>query len=554
MAVEADFSQGIFRDVPRTSIPPGGVYDALDFLLHEPGKAFKRGGWAYASDALNSEDYCAAVAYANFLTGPQLVAISGNDTLAAGSVFKVASNGDVTDMGGTIPYSVEKPKMFLGGAQAILVITGLGSTVPIYYDGTNTPQTFPGSPTDITTGAPAVADYTITITGTPTGGSFKLDLTAAQDPPAGGGTGLDQPAGFRTGTLDFDSTALEVKTAIDAALAPLLVTCSTTGGALPGTAVVVTMPVGVSLKLTDPGVSTWGLTGGTDPTIAVTNTTSTSSTTDNVSVPKGRFCWTFNERLVLANSVDNQNRIWYSPLLDVTNTGWDLANAWLDLDENISGGTSMSGQQIVFSANGFWRILGTTPPPGSDFEIQRIADVGCTDARSILVYQGQCIFANPRGVYVTTGVAPVSLMAGKVESFWRGLFEGYTPSADSNKEWAITTGLHAGRFLFVTVLDDSGDLVEALMCDLPRRAWTRLSNIPARGYSSSSGIQEELYFASRAGPRVVSLSGVFEPVLANAADADGTDVEPLLETRPLAAGIGLKAFGDAELQYDMRAT
>ena len=49
---ESNFSKGIIRDTPRTLIPNGGVYDASDFLLHQPGVAIKRGGTSYAGPAL----------------------------------------------------------------------------------------------------------------------------------------------------------------------------------------------------------------------------------------------------------------------------------------------------------------------------------------------------------------------------------------------------------------------------------------------------------------------------------------------------------------------
>lgn len=550
--LEADFSQGMFRDIDRTSIPPGGCYNAIDLLLHRPGKAFKRGGTTYASDALGSDTYAMTVAYANFLAGAQLVAVGSTGISSTGALYKIAANGGVTNMGGTIPYMVDRPRFFLGGAQSILVFPGLGSTYPIYYDGANVPQTFPGGATDVTTGVQVASQYTLTISGTPTGGNFKLDLTVQSDPVAGGGTGLPGTYGFRTGNIAYNASAANVKTAIDAALAPLGLTSSTGGGSLPGTPVTIDLPLGVSVSYVPAAVSGVSLTGGTNPNGKITNTTTTSSAIDTISVPKGRFCWTFNNRLVLANSVDNQNRVWYSPLVDVTHSGWDLATAWLDMDENVSGGTYLSGQQIVFSANGFWRIIGTTPPPGSDFEVERIADIGCTDARSILVYEGQCIFANPRGVWVTTGVAPVNLMNDRIASYWRGILDGYTPSADNNAEWCITTGLYAGRFLFVSVLNADGTFVDGFICDMTNRAWSRQTNFRFRNYAMATGIDEELYAASRATNRVVALSGVYAPASGNKNDADGTAVTWTLETRALGEGIGVKAFGDSELLYDVR--
>lgn len=49
---EADFSAGIVRDISRASIPDGGLYDAADYMLEQPGRAYKRGGWVRHSAAL----------------------------------------------------------------------------------------------------------------------------------------------------------------------------------------------------------------------------------------------------------------------------------------------------------------------------------------------------------------------------------------------------------------------------------------------------------------------------------------------------------------------
>lgn len=50
--LEADFSRGLIRDLPRSSIPPGGFYDATDFIFDQAGKAYKRGGVAYQGGAM----------------------------------------------------------------------------------------------------------------------------------------------------------------------------------------------------------------------------------------------------------------------------------------------------------------------------------------------------------------------------------------------------------------------------------------------------------------------------------------------------------------------
>src|SRR5215831_9101308 len=50
---EGDFSLGMVRDMPRTSIPQGGVYRARDFFVNRPGMVVKRGGTGFASQAVS---------------------------------------------------------------------------------------------------------------------------------------------------------------------------------------------------------------------------------------------------------------------------------------------------------------------------------------------------------------------------------------------------------------------------------------------------------------------------------------------------------------------
>lgn len=92
---------------------------------------------------------------------------------------------------------------------------------------------------------------TVTITGTPTGGTFKLRFSANDIP---------------TATINHNASAANVKTALVAIDdAYVAADFATSGGALPGTAVVVTYPA----ALGDLEVDTNSLTGGTDPEVTV---------------------------------------------------------------------------------------------------------------------------------------------------------------------------------------------------------------------------------------------------------------------------------------------
>lgn len=98
---------------------------------------------------------------------------------------------------------------------------------------------------------------TFEITGTPTGGTFSLTFR-----------------GQTTASIAYNASAATVKTRL-AALSTIGGTANltTSGGALPGTAVLVTFQGDLAGQDVDLITATSGLTGGTDPAITVTETT-----------------------------------------------------------------------------------------------------------------------------------------------------------------------------------------------------------------------------------------------------------------------------------------
>lgn len=402
--VEADFSKGMIRDAPRSSIPVGGVYDSADFLLHQPGVAIKRGGTTYAGPASAAGTYMKAVAYAEFPAGPQLIGID-----SANNINKITT-GTTTDLVGTDPAGVvDRPKLRVGGGKNLLIIPQAdGTSAPIKYNGSAAPSLVGGSP------------------------------------------------------------------------AP------------------------------------------------------------------GKFLAIYKTRLVLGNRSGNENRLHFSPTPDVEST-WDTANSWIDCDYPITGIAALQNALLIFSLGHTERIIGSTPPPGSDMDRSLIGDIGCSDARSIVVQESNVLFANARGVYLTNGAGFASLTTeGSIESYWQSLLVGYDPAT-----WSIAAGVLRG-FYVVSILDNNGALKATLMCNVPRRAWWRVTNLRAMMFAAAIGASEELYFADRATPRVTSISSMFSPAAGNKNDADGTAVAPLLETRMLGHGPGLKHYGFGRLSYDMR--
>lgn len=260
--------------------------------------------------------------------------------------------------------------------------------------------------------------------------------------------------------------------------------------------------------------------------------------------PAGKVCEIYKSRLVLGGSSSNPNRLYFSPTPDITTT-WDTTDSWIDCDHAITGIAAIRNALLIFSQGHVERIIGSTPPPGSDMDRSPLGDVGTTDARTIVVQEGNCLFANPRGVYLTNGAGFASLTTeGQIESYWGSLFTGYDPST-----WVISAGIYKSFYL-ITIFD--GTNYTTLMCNVPRRAWWRLSNVKAKMFAQAVGTADELYYADGGAARVTKMSGIFSPTSSNKNDADGTAVTPSATFAAHANGLSLKAFGGGHLTYDMR--
>lgn len=114
----------------------------------------------------------------------------------------------------------------------------------------------------ISTGSATAEVQTVTITGTPTGGTFTLTFD-----------------GETTGPIDFDATNTEVDTALEALSNIGVGEVTVTGGPGPGSAFTVTFStaLGNVPQMTASGA---GLTGGTAPAVAVTTATPGNNLTD----------------------------------------------------------------------------------------------------------------------------------------------------------------------------------------------------------------------------------------------------------------------------------
>jgi hypothetical protein len=520
--VQSDFSGGMYRDVAREAIPANGVYDSLDFLLDQPGVVRKRGGTSVAfstsaTGQLATLNYFAAVAHVFFpTTGTRLVGIGDN-----GALFSHGSAASYpyppSDLGQTV-VPREKPSVFIGGTANWLVLTDYtGAAKPTVWNGESYPAVIGDSLT-----------VTLTTTGTPTGGTFSLIYwieTASGAPTIGSVTGLAH--NISAGTLQ---TTLN---AVGGGLGPFV--CA--GGALPGTPITITRPA----RTQGLAVLSTAYTGGTAPTSVITYTSGATN------CPAAKLSCIHASRLVLGNTTANPNRLFFSPVVDISGV-WD-ATSYHDADAYLTGLVSLGNSIIVFTRHGTEKFIGDTPPPGSNFSHATVNAVGCTDARSITQWNGQIIFANPTGIYLTNGVGdPQTVTEGRIGSYWRSLFTSYDPAT-----WSIATGVLARRYLIVTILNNSRTLVAGLMCDLTSRAWWRISAPTAMMYADGIGVTDELFVADAGiSKRLLATSTFLTPSATYKADVTEGTVRPSLETRPFGYPPGISAFGKGHVAIDMR--
>lgn len=266
--------------------------------------------------------------------------------------------------------------------------------------------------------------------------------------------------------------------------------------------------------------------------------------------PAGKFCEVYKSRVALAGKSGNENRVYFSPTPDIEST-WDTANSWIDFDRPVTGMAALQNALLVFSLGHTERLIGSTPPPGTDMDRQPVGDIGCCDARSIAIYENNAVFANTRGVYMTNGVGFTSLTAKKdgtgIEQFWQDMFQSYNPAT-----WIISGGVFR-NFYYVSVRTNAG-LQTTLLCYLPRQAWVTLTNISPTMFAPVVGAQDELYYADRSTNRIVKLSAtIWSSIsgLGGVADANGSGPTYFLQTRGLGDGPWMKAFGDIHVTADL---
>ena len=234
---------------------------------------------------------------------------------------------------------------------------------------------------------------------------------------------------------------------------------------------------------------------------------------------------------------------------------WDTTTKYIDNSYDVTGYGALANAVMIFSTQRTTRVRGSVPPPDSDFQVDDpVFNVGCTDNRSIANWRDKLIFANAQGLFITDGVAVEDLtkLCG-MKSWWRDVMagrEGFaTGTAYTISGFSIAGGVF-DDYYFYTIMNGS-TLVDSGMIDLGKFSWIRLANIDSVFFFERR-YPQELFFGRRGAARVAKLSDIFVPASANKADADGTAVQPLLETPFWMGEPGDKTAQRVYLGYDIR--
>lgn len=281
--------------------------------------------------------------------------------------------------------------------------------------------------------------------------------------------------------------------------------------------------------------------------------------------PQMRSVTSYAGRIVVANDRTNSrtNRIYFSQAPD-PEAAWDTTNMYIDADFEIVTIIGIQGALLIFGKDQIDRIIGTVPPgiSGEDMAMQPFArGKGMIDARSIGHFGPWIVYAGEAGVFMTNGSTIEPLMEKNDGTGIAGYYQALAKTAIDTSDYVFAGAVHNGTFYHLVITSGTGTvLYDHLVCHMPTRTWWRLGANPLMYLTAFAEAGSETYAVAGKSPaatagignRAVKLAGIYNPVAANKNDADGTAVTPLLETRLLGEGVGLKSFGHGHLHYDMR--
>lgn len=285
-----------------------------------------------------------------------------------------------------------------------------------------------------------------------------------------------------------------------------------------------------------------------------------SGSTSSISTAPGNLLGVETYRASLAAAEASGSRIYFSKPGDYGT--WDSTNGYITTPGILLGLKSLASVMLVFTTTGVHRVRGAPPPytgttaqVSPDLTLDTIYNQGGLLTRSQIVVGELCYFATAGGLFVTDGAGITDLTEQSGFSrYWRDSFSTIDPRGGfddiilgSYRQYILCSPLYSPLGSDGT---DGG--IGTLVYDTINKCWFRITNLTVSMYSTSKATGET-YFALRNAPYIGKVSTMFAPTSTVKADADGTAIEPSLETpfymfRPH----GQKRFKNVYVGYDVR--
>lgn len=245
------------------------------------------------------------------------------------------------------------------------------------------------------------------------------------------------------------------------------------------------------------------------------------------------------------------NRAWYSP--PGNPELWTTANSFFDLPEEIFAVVARGNMQMFFGSTGVHVITGDIPPPGGNLALREFQfNEGTFDGRTVVRYKDFVVWANSSGIWRSDGSTLTSLTD---QSGFSHHYRDMVKDFDTAAGWEAAAGMYQGHYM-LSITDPMGVTMTTFIRSMDEAHFFEFQNIDAACYAARPGGvgEEELFIGHQSLDRIFGTSAMWEPSSTNTADAEGTVVEPVLETAyyRLDSDV-LKRIRRAYLTYDLDA-
>jgi len=274
-------------------------------------------------------------------------------------------------------------------------------------------------------------------------------------------------------------------------------------------------------------------------------------------VPKPVVIAAYKDRLLAGGNPADPAALYFSPIEgSIANPNgplgpWD-ARSYIRTSRGITGIMPMSGSVLVFHDGMITKVRGAIPPETNvDTDMSTdvfSAQLGCTDPASIVPWQENVIFANPRGIHLTDGSTIRSLTdQGGIGEVWRELYALKRSGTQVCAEVYLDE-LYVSILTSYTGATPTEQRSFMFVCDLSQRTWYRFENVEATAMIRSNTGGEQVWWgvdsqnrAAGLANRLARLSPLVSaqreadpdaPVApyADVVDGDGVAVLPRMET------------------------